>query len=161
MGFSRQEYWSGLPFASPGDLPDPGTEPASPALQTDSLLLSHWGSSKIQCRQYQNSRYAHPGRAETCSVAYVPVGPLGGWAFKHRFVFLSTSESKEQGDPSMVAGQLALENRNNSLKWEGWWRQCSLQEITRVSVSTGHQMMVSVPRGVPPLTAAEAWGPVH
>ena len=32
MGFSRQEYWSGLPFSSPGDLPDPGTEPGSPAL---------------------------------------------------------------------------------------------------------------------------------
>ena len=38
MGFSRQEYWSGLPFPSPGDLPDPGIEPGSPALQTDSLL---------------------------------------------------------------------------------------------------------------------------
>ena len=35
MGFSRQEYWSGLPFPSPEDLPDPGIEPWSPALQTD------------------------------------------------------------------------------------------------------------------------------
>ena len=38
MGFSRQEYWSGLPFASPGDLSDPGVEPRSPALEADSLL---------------------------------------------------------------------------------------------------------------------------
>ena len=37
-GFSRQEYWSGLPFPSPGDLPNPGIEPVSPALQTDTLL---------------------------------------------------------------------------------------------------------------------------
>ena len=37
MGFSRQEYWSGLPFPSPGDLPDPGIEPGSPTLQVDSL----------------------------------------------------------------------------------------------------------------------------
>ena len=37
MGFSRQEYWSGLPFPSPGDLPDPGIEPESPALQADDL----------------------------------------------------------------------------------------------------------------------------
>ena len=37
MEFSRQEYWSGLPFPSPGDLPDPGIEPRSPALQADSL----------------------------------------------------------------------------------------------------------------------------
>ena len=35
MGFSRQEYWSRLPFPSPGDLPDPGIEPGSPALQAD------------------------------------------------------------------------------------------------------------------------------
>ena len=33
MGFSRQEYWRGLPFPSPGDLPNPGIEPGSPALQ--------------------------------------------------------------------------------------------------------------------------------
>ena len=37
MGFSRQEYWSGLPFPSPGDIPDPGIKPGSPALQADSL----------------------------------------------------------------------------------------------------------------------------
>ena len=37
MEFSRQEYWSGLPFPFPGDLPDPGVEPGSPALQVDSL----------------------------------------------------------------------------------------------------------------------------
>ena len=37
MEFSRQEYWSGLPFPSPGDLPDPGIEPGSPSLQVDSF----------------------------------------------------------------------------------------------------------------------------
>ena len=37
MGFSRQECWSGLPFPSPGYLPDPGIEPGSPALQADAL----------------------------------------------------------------------------------------------------------------------------
>ena len=37
MGFSRQVYWSGLPFLSPEDLPNPGIEPGSPALQTDAL----------------------------------------------------------------------------------------------------------------------------
>ena len=36
-GFSRQEYWSGLPFPSPGDLPSPGIEPRSPALEADTL----------------------------------------------------------------------------------------------------------------------------
>ena len=37
MGFFRQEFWSGLPFPSPGDLPDPGIEPRSPALRADAL----------------------------------------------------------------------------------------------------------------------------
>ena len=36
--FSRQEYWNGLPFPSPGDVPDPGIEPRSPALQADALI---------------------------------------------------------------------------------------------------------------------------
>ena len=43
-GFPRQEYWSGVPFPLPGDLPKPGTEPATSAWQTDSLPLSHLGS---------------------------------------------------------------------------------------------------------------------
>ena len=47
-GISRQEHWSGLPFPSPGDLPNPGIKPASPALQVGSLpLLSHLGSPLI------------------------------------------------------------------------------------------------------------------
>ena len=44
MGFPRQEYWIGLPFPSPGDLPNPRVEPTSPALQIDSSPLSHHGS---------------------------------------------------------------------------------------------------------------------
>ena len=50
-GFSRQEYWSRLPCPPPGGLPDPGIKlrsPAVPALQVDSLLLSHQGS--LDCR---------------------------------------------------------------------------------------------------------------
>ena len=54
MEFSRQEYWSGLPFPSPGDLPDPGIKPGSPALQADALpsepsgkhQYPHWGQVK-------------------------------------------------------------------------------------------------------------------
>ena len=47
MGFPSQEYWSGLPFPSPGDLPDPGIKPkspVSPVWQADSLPLSHLGN---------------------------------------------------------------------------------------------------------------------
>ena len=48
MGFSRQEYWSGLTFPSPGDLPDPGIEPTSPALQADTLTSEPPGKPMIR-----------------------------------------------------------------------------------------------------------------
>ena len=60
MGFPRQEYWSVLSFTFPGDLPNPGIEPRSPALQADSLPLSHQG----QLRQ----RYSD--KSETNTVHY-------------------------------------------------------------------------------------------
>ena len=44
MVFPRQEYWSGLPFPTPGDLAYPGIQPAFPELQVDSSLLSHPGN---------------------------------------------------------------------------------------------------------------------
>ena len=47
MGFPRQEYWSELPFPSPGDLPNPGIKPATPACQVDSLPLSHLESPNL------------------------------------------------------------------------------------------------------------------
>ena len=50
MEFSRQEYWSGLPFPSPGDLPDPGFEHRSLALQADSLLSEPPGKPKTTLR---------------------------------------------------------------------------------------------------------------
>ena len=46
MGFSRQEYWSGLPFPSPGDLPHPGIKPGSPSLQADALPSEPPGNKK-------------------------------------------------------------------------------------------------------------------
>ena len=55
MGFSRQEYWSGLPFPSPGDLPNPGIEPSSPGLQADALPSEPPGKiSKVVLPQFQN-----------------------------------------------------------------------------------------------------------
>ena len=57
MGFSRQEYWSGLPFPSPGDLPDPGIEPRSPTLQADALTSEPPGKPegwKRECKYESN-----------------------------------------------------------------------------------------------------------
>ena len=53
---SRQQYWSGLPFPPPGNLPNPGTEPMSPVLQAVSLLMSHWGSpTRLSLRPRKHS----------------------------------------------------------------------------------------------------------
>ena len=52
MGFSRQEYWSGLPFPSPGDLPDPGIKPRSPTLQEDTLPCEPLGKLKQNKKGY-------------------------------------------------------------------------------------------------------------
>ena len=55
IGFSRQEYWSGLPVPSPGDLPDPGTEPRSLSLHADSLPSEPPGKPKVGGREQQTS----------------------------------------------------------------------------------------------------------
>ena len=51
MGFSRQEYWSGLPFPSPGYFPDPGIEPGSPTLQADALTSEPPGKPGVRVGQ--------------------------------------------------------------------------------------------------------------
>ena len=55
MVFSRQEYWNGLPFPSPGDLPDPGIEPGSPALPTDALLPEPPGKPGAKCQDLNST----------------------------------------------------------------------------------------------------------
>ena len=68
MGFSRQEYWNALPCPPPGDLSDPGiepTSPATPALQADSLLLSHPGSThcSLSVAKWQPTPVLLPGES--------------------------------------------------------------------------------------------------
>ena len=61
MGFSRQEYWSGLPFPSPVDLPDPGIKPWSPAFQADTLTSEPPGKSLNAKKQT-----GYPQSSESC-----------------------------------------------------------------------------------------------
>ena len=59
MGLFRQEYWSGLPYPSPGDLPDPGIEPGSPALQADSLRSEPPWKTLLAKRQWLKTHLKH------------------------------------------------------------------------------------------------------
>ena len=67
LGFSRQEYWSGLPFPSPGDLPDPGIEPRSPTLQADALTSEPLGKPLCSFLQKLNIDSYFP----VCNVSFV------------------------------------------------------------------------------------------
>ena len=77
LGFSRQEYWRGFPFPSPGDLPDLGIEAESPVLQADSLLTELPGDPILCIVMYIFQCYflnlSHPGLPTLCqnSVLYV------------------------------------------------------------------------------------------
>ena len=66
MGFSRQEYWSGLPFPSPGDLPNPGIEPGTFALQVDSLLTELQGKPEFGLTQLSQARSSNLDKNDPC-----------------------------------------------------------------------------------------------
>ena len=78
MGFSRQEYQSGLPCPPPGDLPDPGIQPRSPALQTDSLLLIHQGTPYLSARAGITEQHGICG----LNIRNLFSHPSGGWKSK-------------------------------------------------------------------------------
>ena len=85
MGFSRQEYWSGLPFPSPGDLPNPGIKPGSPALQADASSSEPPGKPQAYAQAMLISldmlHLGHPGSdlggmysiAPSCPTLYDPM----------------------------------------------------------------------------------------
>ena len=84
MGFSRQEYWSGLPFTFPGDLPDPGVEPLSPVLQVA------FNDCNYRVRITEKSRFcccfATKSFPTVCDpMDCSPPGPLQSIAFSRQF----------------------------------------------------------------------------
>ena len=117
MEFSRQEYWSGLPFPSPEDLPNPGIKPKSPTLQADSLPPEPQGKPTIRL------------------VVITLVGCV--WDFSHEVTFKLRSEAKEalasgrkDGDePKITGGKysvtwfIPLENPE--------WKSLTQQSITQ------------------------------
>ena len=74
-GFSRQEYWSGLPFPSPEDLPDPGTKSRSPTLEADSLLTEPTGKPQWASVQFSSVAQSCPTLCDpmNCSKPGLPV----------------------------------------------------------------------------------------
>ena len=99
MGFFRQEYWSGLPFSPPGDLLNPGSKSASPALQADFLPLSHrvtWNGVKTHVK-FKNRQWCllyKSGNEQACS-----------------------APQKGQNNPSKGCGEIWARQKPNCLKF--------------------------------------------
>ena len=87
MRFPRQEYWSGLPFPSPGDLPDPGTEPTSPGIffttpEAMKLSLVPWKKSYDQPRQHIKKAEILPTKVRLVKAMVFPVVMYICWTVK-------------------------------------------------------------------------------
>ena len=81
VGFSRQGYWSGLPFSSPGDLPNPGIKPRSPALQAQTLL---YNTLNANCLEIGRSPRGGHGNSLQYSCLYNPMDKRTWWATVHK-----------------------------------------------------------------------------
>ena len=140
MGLPRQGYWSGLWFLSPGNLPDPGIEPTSPALLADSLLLSHQGRTR---------------QLWAAAFSWFSCHPIGKRA---------NSKTKASG----LAKALCLRPSYNQPVGFEWWAQtechhCQLQHhCLRIETARGRGWEHSVPdlrpfSESPPLPAVFRW----
>ena len=119
MGFSRQEYWSGLQFPSPGDLPNPGIEPGSPVLQTDSLPPEPPG--KPQRKSEVRAKYHGSTKDRTNPSGWVTLERLPrkcawNWQKSHRKKNLNKGRGRKRARCTQKrAGELV------QLKYKGWW----------------------------------------
>ena len=128
MGFSRQEYWSGLPFPSPGALPNPGIEPGSPALYMDSLPFSHQGTQR-----WTGWGLSKPSQSGWCETWIKMETFL--WFFFHLFTYLESLafllNSSASGTslvvqwlrlcPSTAGGMSSIPAQGTKIPHATWW----------------------------------------
>ena len=117
MGFPRQGYWSGSPFPAPGDLPDPGIKLTTPALQGDSLPLSHLGSPRSRPRQEE---------LQICDNKAVAMSRCRGASQGSGGRFGATAVPRGPGHGSQVA------------------KGCQQRVATLASTTRGHQSQASL-----------------
>ena len=109
LGFSRQEYWSGLPFPPPGDLPDPGIEPGSPALQADSLpSVLEYISSIHLCTIFKKRNASSSGGGEHHSSAVSASGRHCAWPLWGQAATSALPQAVHWARPYLARFQLSL-----------------------------------------------------
>ena len=126
MGVSRQEYWSGLPLHSPGDLPNPGIKPPSPALQADSLPSEPPGTRKFlisgaNCKGTRRAEMANWDAEIPHQELLPPVG-LEGWRRMHVTTALEPSLCSESQNNGGDTGTL----EDAAWSWNKWAEMSSI-----------------------------------
>ena len=130
IGFPKQEYWSGLPFPSPRDLSNPGIEHGSPAWQTDSLPLSHWGSP-TQCTECESVKVLVTQLCPTLQ-------PHGLWLTRFLCPWNSPGKNTGVGSHSFLQGNLpnpGIEPRSPTLQVDSLSSEGSPNCITKLAAN--------------------------
>ena len=112
MGFSRQEYWSGLLCPPPGDLPNPGIKPRSSALQADSLPSEPLGKPKITGVAYPFCSGSSQSRNWT-RVSCIPGGFFTSWAIREALSLEKTPFNKKRGRRKLEENLISNLERTN------------------------------------------------
>ena len=131
MGFPRQEYWSGLPFPSPGDLPDPGIKPGSPALQAVDLPTELWGKPilSLPCDK-------------ACGEQVRPASDLEGWALLQQDICHDQYRQSRQGCPALSRSskKMSIDGERMQGKKRRWLIVKNTWVTTEMTpVPTGHK----------------------
>ena len=140
MGFSRQEYWNGLPFPSPEDLPNPGIKPTFPAFQADALQSEHWGSflapkCPLRCSHHFIPTMIPATEATALQRSSLLTGPPGFPDYHKPLPLTGQRESflNVSSDHTLVTGSLCLMPGTQGPSWvsplpsstpssTAWWR---------------------------------------
>ena len=130
MGFSKQEYWSGLPCPSPGDLPDPGIEPGSAVLQADSLLSEPPGKPLLWDKgtKYVPCQFEHQNDAQILKAR--------SWVEFLHHDFCSPILHAQAAAPHPATPCPWWESENQQY-WQGPWTSCKPRETGRPRCSQG------------------------
>ena len=143
MEFCRQEYWSGLPFPPPGDLPDPGIQPTYPALQADSLPSKPLGKPCIDESTPLNEENVEIGKKIWIWKFYTWPDFLGKFSYLLVLLVLLISFVK-----SLFWASLMGQTVNNLLAmWETWVRSLGWEDLLEKEMAT-HSSIIVLPAEV-------------
>ena len=156
MGFSRQEYWSGLPFHSPGDLLDPGVKPGSPALQADDLLTELWGKPISHFNKFFKSQGKFNSKSSLIGriILYLPLNYALSNKAPWRLFLIMEDYMIQATYPKRASRKACLLERVDKTVKVKTWRRTESREL---SPAFGKSSRVAEKRVFHILTAMQGW----